>query len=482
MKKYISIALTAVLIVISTGCEEYLDVKPVSSITSSSFWNTPDDCDAYLTGIYNSTRTRLNTTLFGEDRGDSFEPGQIGPVSEAWAQSLNAANAPSWANFYNTIYHINRLILEVDKIDFAKVEDKNRILAESHALRALIYFQMAKIWGDVPLRTEPTQDADVELVARADVNEVFNFINDEITEALSLFPETGYADKNRISKPATYALLADVKLWTGKVLDGGVSDFDNALLAITEVEKSGLSLLDDFSDIFNSGNKKNDEIIFSLFFEFEEKDNLYSDRLSSWGINVSGAVNYDDLPVTERNAARHVYGPSPTLKSAFDDHNTDVRKSVSMIDAITETGEVLLTSQNKFRGTVYDDRYFDDDLIVYRYADILLIKAEVLAALDRLPEAVVELNKIKERAKVPMYSGVEEKNEVEKAILQERWKELFLELKRYPDLVRFHHGGTINIYDQVPNLNGKDGYPLYFPVEQSILDNNGLIEQTEGYQ
>ncbi|WP_139249591.1 RagB/SusD family nutrient uptake outer membrane protein [Mariniphaga anaerophila] len=79
-------------------------------------------------------------------------------------------------------------------------------------------------------------------------------------------------------------------------------------------------------------------------------------------------------------------------------------------------------------------------------------------------------------------SGTQDKVSVEKEILNERWKELFLELKRYPDLVRFHYGGTIDIYDQVPNLNGKDGYPLYFPVEQSVLDNNNLIEQTEGYQ
>jgi hypothetical protein len=481
MKKYISIVLSIITLIIFSGCEKYLDVKPVSSITSSSFWNEPGDCEAYLVGIYNSMRTRLNTELYGEDRGDSFEPGHIGPVSEAWAQSLSAANAPSWSGFYNTIYHINRLLGEIDKIDFVVQDDKNRILAETHALRALIYFQMAKIWGDVPLVTEPTQNADVELVGRSSVNEVFTFINQEIDAALSLFHREGYVDKNRMSKPAVYALQADVKMWTGKVLGGGQQDFETALSAISEVEASGVSLLNDFRSIFLTNNKKNNEIIFSIFFEYQEHNEHYTKRISSWGINVTGAANYDELPVTERNNARHVYGPSPELKAAFDEYTTDVRKDVSMIDAVLANGDVLLTSQNKFRGTVHDDRYFDDDLVVYRLADILLLKAEALAALNRLPEAITELDKIKERANIPVYSGPEEKTAVELEILQERWKELFLELKRYPDLVRFHHGGTINIYNQVPNLNGKEGYPLYFPVEQSVMDNNELIEQTEGY-
>ncbi|SHE52610.1 SusD family protein [Mariniphaga anaerophila] len=405
MKKYILYSLFSALMFLNFGCDEYLDVKPISSITSSSFWNEPGDCEAYLVGIYSAIRTRTNTILYGEDRGDSFEPGQIGPVSEAWAQSLSAANAPSWSGFYNTIYHINRLIYEIDNIEFSNEADRNRILAESHALRAMVYFQMAKIWGDVPLVTEPTQNADVELVARADVNEVFNFINGEITTALSFFPEEGYVDKNRMSKPAAYALQADVKMWTGKVLGGGQSDFDAALSAIAIVEQSGLSLLPDFGDIFSADNKKNDEIIFSLFFEYQEKDNLYADRLSSWGINVTGAANYEDLPVTVRNSARHVYGPSPELKNAFNEYASDVRKNVSMIDAVMANGEVLLTSQNKFRGTVYDDRYFDNDLIVYRYADIILLKAEALAATNMVNEAINELNKVKQRAGVPVYSG-----------------------------------------------------------------------------
>jgi len=489
MKKYITVILTVIVLPFLNGCNDYLDVKPESSITSGSFWNSSDDCEAYLVGIYNRLRNTniLNTTLYSEDRGDSFQQGEIGPVTEAWAQSLDASTAPSWSGFYNLIYHINRLLTEVENISFSDQDEENQLKAETYALRALAYFQMAKVWGDVPIVLTPTDDANVELSARADVNDVFTQINSDITTALSLFPDDGYDDKNHISKPATYALLADVKMWTGKVLGGGDTDFETALDAIDKVENSGVSLLDDYASIFSSTNKKNDEIIFSLYFDYAERYDMYAKTLCSWNINVTGAINYDDLPVggTIGGTPRHVYAPSEELKAAYAEYPEDVRTDVAMIDALIVTeGDttVLLTSENKFRGTVYtDDRYYDDDIIVYRLADIILLKAEALAALNRTSEAVSELNRIKERAGIPDYSGSTEKVAVEKEILNERWKELFLELKRYPDLVRFHYGGTINIYDQVPNLNGKDGYPLYFPVEQSVMDNNDLIEQTEGY-
>ena len=130
---------------------------------------------------------------------------------------------------------------------------------------------------------------------------------------------------------------------------------------------------------------------------------------------------------------------------------------------------------------MHEDRYFDNDIIVYRYADIILLKAEALAALGRIPEAVAELNKTRTRAGIGAYTGPMDQNSVERAILKERWRELFVELKRWYDLVRFHKGGTINIYEVVPNLNNNPEYPLYFPVSQEVLDNNPKIEQTEGY-
>lgn len=481
-KKY-PLYMLLVIAILITSCSDILDVEPTSSITSAGFWENSGDAETYLVGIYDQLRGLNNTTLYGEDRSDTFKTGDIGPVTEAWAQSLTADNVPSWTGFYNRIYHTNRLLSEIENIEFNDEEEKNRIKAQAHAIRALLYFRMAKIWGKIPIVTEPANDLNIinsGLKERAPIDEVFTQINNDINTALELFPDDGYFDKNRITKPATYALKADVKMWTAKVLDGGAEDLNVALDAIAQVEGSGVSLLNGYRDVFDVNNENNEEIIFSIYFEKEEQDAMYGYRLTTWGISIEDAVNKEEIAYTDRNHARAVYAPSQKLVNAYDEEN-DVRRAAAIVAAVTSTQDTILTSFNKFRGSMHEDRYFDNDLIVYRYADIILLKAEALAALDRISEAVEELNKTRNRAGLEAYAGAMDQNSVEREILKERWRELFVELKRWYDLVRFHEGGTINIYDEVPNLSDEQGYPLYFPVSQAVLDNNDLIEQTEGY-
>ncbi len=486
----ISLCLTTALL---TGCADELDIVPVSDITSAGFWNTEDDAQAYLTGIYDKLRDVYNTTLFFEDRSDSFAPGDIGPVSEAWSQSLSASNAPNWDDWYNLIYHCNLLLKETENISFREETDKNQVKAEAHFIRAFAYFSLARIWGEVPLELTPLESADAELKPRAPLSDVFQQIKSDVEQSLNLFADNIIADKNKVSRPAALALKADVMLWTGKVLGGGQADFEVALSALNEIESTGVTLLDDtdklanYWSIFSSENENHEEIIFSLFFKYQEQDGMYATNLTSWGINVQGADNYQDLPVTEANRARAVYAPSPKLRDLYAEYPEDVRNEIVIIDAITTdatTGAVdtILTCFNKFRGTVYDDRYFDNDINVYRWGGLLLLKAEALAALNRTQEAVMALDLVRARANTPAYAGPMDQQSVEKTVLEERWRELVGELKRWPDLVRFYHGGTINIYEEVPNLQGKNSYPLYFPVHQSVLDNNELLTQTEGYE
>lgn len=489
MKTHIKFITALLIIVFVSGCTDFLDVKPKSNITSASFWNEAGDAEAYLVGIYDKLRDITNTTLYGEDRSDTFDPGYIGPTSEAWAQNLLASNAPSWSGDYNLIYHLNRLLLEMDNLEFNDQTLKNQILGEAYGLRALQYFRLAKVYGGVPIVLEPIESVDVELVARSTSEQVFDQINSDIENSLSSFPENGFIDKNRLSKPAVYALKADVKLWTAKVLGGGNTDIDEALNAISQVESSGVSLLPTFSDVFSSDNKKNNEVIFSIYFNRDEQDGQYGQRLATRGDNITQADNYWEFNMTKANRARAVYQPSVKLMDLFKQESGDAREDVSIIHAVythPDTGvkDTLITVFNKYRGTWWadnDDRYYDDDLIMYRFGDVVLMKAEALAAKGETDDAVTELNKTRNRAGIGDYTGATDKQSVEMEILNERWRELNGELKRWWDLIRFHEGGTINIYDEVPNLNSKSGYPLYFPVNQNILDINPLIEQTEGY-
>lgn len=93
----------------------------------------------------------------------------------------------------------------------------------------------------------------------------------------------------------------------------------------------------------------------------------------------------------------------------------DVRLNVAMIDLVDKEGNLILTQTNKFRGKEYtDDRYFDDDLIAYRWADLLLLRAEAYAALDKIPKAIIDLDEVRNRARLQGYDGPTDKASVEK--------------------------------------------------------------------
>lgn len=464
-----------------SGCNKVLDVKTVSSITNANYWKAEGDVTGYLTGIYTKFRSQMNTTQYLEDRGDSFDQGLEIGVTNAWRQNLTPSTAPNWVSFYNLIHHCNLLLKYSKDIPFANPSDKNRVFAETYFIRAFTYFVLIRAWGDVPLVLEPTESGDQPMAPRSPAADVMTQILKDVNEAISLFPEDGFVNKSEASKPAAYALKADAFLWKAKVLGGSAADLDSSLAAIAKVEAtSGLKLENNFADIFSTSNRNGQEVIMSIHFERDEASGMYAQGLKPRDIFVATAQNVDELPYA-KNGARSNYAPSAKLISLFDENPSDKRKAATVITAISSTGGTIGIFGNKFRGTVYsDDRYFDNDISLYRLGGILLMQAEDLAALDRIPDAITALNKVRLRAGIGNYNGATDKQSVEKAILDARFRELFLEQKRWSDLVRFNAEGVINVYDEVPNLAGKHT-PLYFPIPTSIMDVNPNLSQTDGY-
>ena len=464
------------------SCEDIIEVDSYSTIPVAGFPANVDEAEAILIGSYDKVRDYMNTTTYFEDRGDSFEVGVIGGPSDAYNQNLFPGNAPTWQEYYSALQNINILIAEVPHLstDDPKAQ---KILAEAYFLRAFTYFVMARIWGDVPLVLEPTRSSLTDFQGRAPVDEIFDQINADIQKSLENFRSDAIPNKYRASRPAASALLANVNVWTGKVLGGGQEDFITAVDAIEAVENSGVSLLTDFGDIFD--NKRNNEIIFALPFDLDEQAGMYA-RIVSAKEGDIGSANLDlnpNLPISVGNTSRHVYTPSEQVRDLFADQN-DQRRERSFLPILTgnpENPDIRSYHQTKFRGTVFNaEREYDDDIIVYRLGGLLLLKAEAYAALNELENAVAALNRIRNRAGIGNYEGPMNKEAIEREILDERGRELFLELKRWNDLVRFHHAGTIDIYDYVPQLNGKN-IPLYWPISDEVIVLNENIEQTEGY-
>ena len=233
-------------------------------------------------------------------------------------------------------------------------------------------------------------------------------------------------------------------------------------------------------------NKKGKEVIFAIHFEYLEKDAQYSRTLKPREIFVKNAVNKDQI-AWSITGARNTYAPSDKLISLLDTYPGDIRKDASIITAVDATGNVLGVFDNKMNGTATPtDRSYDCDIILYRLAEMYMFKAEAYAALNQIPEAVIELNRVRDRAKIGQYSGAMDKLSVEKEILDERGREFYLERKRWPDLLRFHYEGVIDVYDVVPNLKNKKDQgtiiPLYCAIPLSDLDRNHNLTQTEGYE
>ena len=111
-----------------------------------------------------------------------------------------------------------------------------------------------------------------------------------------------------------------------------------------------------------------------------------------------------------------------------------------------------------------------------------MLKDELLCYLggENVQKAIDILNVTRNRAGVSNYMGATDQLSVQKEVLNERGRELCFELKRWPDLMRAHAAGTIDIYNYVPNLVGKST-PLYFPILRKMIDQNPNLTQTQGY-
>jgi starch-binding outer membrane protein, SusD/RagB family len=476
MKKKILKYSIIIIALVTFSCEDMLDVTIRSSITGENFWKSEGDFEPYLTGIYNRLRSHTDYLGFGEDRSEMWKQGMNARFTSAWSHNMQPGNTVDWTGYYGTIGHCNLLLEKMDAWQFSNAVLKNRIAAETYAMRAAVYFLLARVWGDVPLVLKSVVDENEELYPKTPVADVFKQINADISKSLELFPTDGYTDKYRWSKPAVYALLADVKMWSAKVLGGGAADLNAAINAISEVEKSGVALLTSaYGTVID--NRRNNEIIFSMYLNRSEfTSGAYTNCMPR--VDTSGnSDNASELPLSL--IGQQAYALSDMAYALFQKYPGDKRIPRTYVTELSK-GVVRFHWPNKFIGTKYpDDRIPDSDFIVYRLSDMLLLKAEAYAALNQIDNALLNLNKVRQRAGLPNYTETS-KALVEREILDERGRELFNEMKRWWDLVRAHKSGVIDIYQYIPNLIGKTT-PIYWPIHTNVLIKNDKLIQTQGY-
>ena len=483
MKKIQSLILIAAAALCLASCN-LLNVDNPSAIYGSGYWSSPSEVASYLTGTYTSFRSTCNDIEDFDARSDEFTLGVEAGGSIQFAQNLTSLNGVNWDSYYATIQHCNMIIKNIEKVTYPRESDKNEVLAQAYTMRAYMFFCLTRLWGKVPLETVATEGSGKEKLSRASCEDVIKQVIDDATLAVSLFPADDWTSgKSCASKRAAYAVLADACLWQGKVLGGGDEAYRN-VIRYADLAAEGTGLESEFGKIYETRNGK--EVIWSIHFGYPEIDAMYAKFMTLRDVFVAKAVNAAEIPYA-KSGARSTYAPSAEIRALVGVYPGDVRKANAYVDAVDASGNILATSQKKMPGTKTETNViYDNDIILYRHAEMILFRAEAYAAMGQTGEAIAELNQVRNRAGIGPYGGATDKASVEREILAERGREFWLERKRWPDLVRFHTEGVINVYEMVPNLKARYDagtvIPLYLSIPLSEMSLNHNLEQTEGYE
>jgi starch-binding outer membrane protein, SusD/RagB family len=405
-----------------SACKDYLTVAPENSLIKDKFWTKTDDVYSSLAATYNAFRdASLASHIWGELRADLvvFSGSATADYQKIAASDISPTNSKiNWASYYKTINLANTLMYYDDEV-FAKDKTftqkmKDGVEAECLFLRSLSYFYLVRVWKEVPLVIQPSISDTANLYPeKSTEKEVINQIVKDLLVAKNLAYTTEYKTdgspewsfNGRANKYAIMALLADVYLWD--------EQYQNCINYCDSLTNTGLFALEDNTTWFNlyfPGNSPV-EAIFELQFDdnLEGQENpIYYDlvKLPKGGEmrlntkNVTTLLTKDDLRMMEAN--------TPLWKWQGTDANTAVARSGNQRSA---------------------------NFIYYRYADVILMKAEAAIELGDFSTANALIREIAERAGTS-YVDILDKEELREALRDEKGREFIVEGKRWFDLLR----------------------------------------------
>ena len=471
--------LAGLLVLSVTSCnDKFLDLAPIAQANTNTFFKTPADMLNALNAAYGSLQSggQYGTNyVYAEIPSDDTTPVLSGSVTDQdefdkfYPRTTNPFLASRWTDSYRGIYRCNAVI---DRITAVQMDEtlKKRITGEAKFLRALMYFNLVRVFGDVPLvLKEITDPAEGYDFARSPVTEVYAQIIKDLSDAESVLPATyTSADIGRATRGAAKGLLGKVYL-TRK-------QYAEAAAKLKEVIDLGVyDLLPNYADVFKAANKNHKESIFDVQY----KKGTIGEG-SGFG-NAYAPENSGNLVIQFGGGGNN--RPTPDLEKAYEPG--DLRKDVSMSTGYTNASGVRVDYNyvKKYADVPQTNGNSDDNWPVLRYADVLLMYAEALNETSKTAEALPYLNRIRKRAGLADKS-ISTQADMRLALEQERRVELAFEGQRWFDLVRTGRAldvlkakaATIGIKTSLTENN------LIFPIPQSQIDiNPSKIKQNPGY-
>jgi hypothetical protein len=496
MKKIAILTTLFVVLITTQSCEDFLDKKSQDTIGSDTELNETDAValinSAYQplqwAKLYNmriwTTDIIANESEVGGDLSSATDGIETKDLASFIATSTNAGSLDLWRGPNPGILRCNVVLERVGGMENIDPDLKNRILGEAYFLRAHYYFIMVRIFGDVPVRTRVLVAGDDMKIERTPKEKVYERIIEDCRNAISLLPpksEYSSGDLGRACKEAALVMLAKIYL----TLDENHTEIVGLC---EEIEGMGYSLNTmRYEDNFGAARLKNGpESLFEIQYTGSTKYDFWgNDNQSSWWSTFMGPRNSDWVGGSW--GWQHV---NQEFVSQYEDG--DKRKDVT----------ILYQGCPKFDGqdynpawssTGYNVRKFlvsksispdyntnPANFVVYRFADVLLMKAEALNELGQTREAQIPLNKVRARAGLTNITTTD-KAVMKEAIIKERRIELAFEGHRWFDLIRIDNGDyAVKFFHSIGKTNATKER-LLWPVPQEERDDNPLITQNPGY-
>lgn len=491
------------------GCSDWLQLEPESELTREEFWQTGDDVEAVVAGTYKEMAGMVeNLFKWGELRADLMVPGAN--ISNTDLQIMDGFIYPEnplnrWNQLYRTINFANTVLkfspVVVERDQAFNVNESRAFEAEALFIRSLCYFYLVRIFRDVPLVLEASEnDAQDYYPTVSGEEEIFLQIVDDLQTAVEGLP-TSYGriayDKGRATKAAAYALLADVYLYFEK--------YQASIDACDKVISSGLFGLIDGEDWFmNFFPGNSNESIFEIQFDKDlEQTNLlyrmfapkpgdatYPDGNDEFRVSPYFVKEYERYPSDRRGGSRTYFAYSGAGWYRFETSNV-------LWKYVGTEGVPSAATGESFSGYRIGNKESDANWIVYRYPDVLLMKAEALIQQGAFSQATDLINMVRERALIEPIAELNSKNSLEDVVLGERAKEFCGEGKRWFDLIRF---GRRNSYERITDfielladnksyeeaqiIRSKYSNPdsWYLPIHQDEIDQNDELIQNPYYE
>lgn len=470
------------LLILSASCKKTLVETPTDRLSSATFYKTKDDAVSAVNAIYNPLR------IYGDRYGAQFtsieDYGSGRGYLIAFAQytgSFASTTDVEYQAFYQAIRNANIVLKYVPAISMADA-DKNALLGEARFLRALSYRNLVRSWGAVPLRTDPTENADQVAAKRAPVADVYNLIIQDLQYAEVNLPAT-QSLAGRPTKWAAKTMLADIYLVNERWADAR----DKADEVITSGPYSlvPVKVATDFEQIFGPTAVTSTEDVFSIKFS------------RTLGSNIPLFYALPNSAYSSAGYGSEYAYPTAPLLTNWD--KSDLRYAFNLYTSYPNKSGVIVQNEaaqpirfGKFKDPGYAPSH-GNDYPIYRYPDDLLIYAEAASQANGgpTPLAVERLNMVRRRGygydpKQPSavdftLATAPTAQAFRDLVLRERAYEFMLEGKRWFDLVRTNTVKQVIL--AAKGINVPD-YFLLFPIPVQEIDNNPALtakDQNPGY-